>query len=413
MKTNSMLYLIAVAAVLMRYMAVVSTACDSSAPEVTIKDINQRCQSIISVVHASPSLIHRLFGSRSGSCHQAVHDYCSQVINSATQESVGVVRESSNSILSLSCIKADWMGDVTIRELNEYFLCSLDALFVHNCLRAVVLYCKDKLGSNYAGLSQGIKHSVFTVGCFKTSAVEYLTSEVVDNLNADCKLGVYWEACFAAASTFCSRFLGYSGGIPTDVDSGGMTIACYDASYYGDVYLERTEEFYEARRTAVEICDLDFHINAGKILESGPEVLRSEIYDNSGSDTVLRSTFSLASSVTETSHFEYSTSLSIGAEVSVETSIPFVGTAGISLSTELTSSFGTSEETSITKDYTHTTEVEVDPFKRIMIEATITRAEFDVPWDATVRTALGTVRTISGTWYGVSTFALHVEQTNV
>ena len=65
------------------------------------------------------------------------------------------------------------------------------------------------------------------------------------------------------------------------------------------------------------------------------------------------------------------------------------------------------------KSYVHTTEVEVPPFSAIMVEAIITRAELTVPWEATIKTALGTIQTISGTWYGVSTYNLYVKQTDL
>lgn len=347
--------------------------------------------------------------SRQPDCVAAVHRYCDQVSYTNPRESIGVSREHANSRIGLSCINAFWYGDVSISELQRHHSeCRLDASQGRDCLAAVHRYCM-RYGDNFAGISQEIGNGVLGVGCFKATHKESLSVEafLADN---GCKFPASeTDKCFSAASRYCTQYHGASGGITQEVSDGRMTVACYDASYSGDAFTVRNSEFEAAKNEASDVCELNFDIPAG-ILLSNPEVLRVETYDNSQSNTELSSSFELSQSESETSRFEISSSITISATATVSAGIPTVAEGSLSLSTALTVGFSTSEEVTQTKMYTHTSNVVVPPFKRIMKEATITKSNLEVPWTAKVRNNLGAVVQISGTWHGVERYGLMVIQ---
>ena len=137
-----------------------------------------------------------------------------------------------------------------------------------------------------------------------------------------------------------------------------------------------------------------------------------EMYDNSNSDVTLESSFEVSKDVTETSRFEFSSSVQIGKETSLRVGIPSLAEGEVKVSISLTVSFGYSKETSTTKRYVQHSTVSVPPGKKIIKEARVTRSEMKVPWSAVVVNGLGAVKTISGDWYGVMTFDLQISQRN-
>ena len=400
MGTASLILTVAVA-VLSCIVAPASSACstDISAPEISLIELHDGC--------SKDTL------SRNPDCVSAVHRYCTSVSYKTPRTIMGVTREHKSTIIGLSCIDAVSYSDVSISELKQHHSeCNLGDSQGRDCLAAVHRYCITKHhGDNYAGISQEVGNDYFSVGCFKVTHKESVSVDTY--LTAENPLCTFPESqsdrCFSAASRYCARYHASAGGITQEVGDGRMTVACYNASYFGDAFITRTDEFDTAKNEASDVCELNFDIPAG-ILLSNPEVLSVGIYDNSQSDTELTSSFEISESKSATSRFEISSSITVSATATFSVGIPTVVEGSLELSTSLTVGFSTSEEVTETSTYSHTSKVAVPPFRKIMKEATITRSNLEVPWTAKVRNNLGTIVQISGTWHGVETYGLMVTQ---
>lgn len=191
-----------------------------------------------------------------------------------------------------------------------------------------------------------------------------------------------------------------------------MTVACYNTEFSGDAFNQRINDFYAAMRQGRQVCDLKYQLDHNKILQATPDLLKVETYDNSHSDVPLESSFEVAKDVTETSRFDFSSALQIGAETTIKTGIPFIAEGEVKLSASLTLSFSKSHETSMTKRYVQHSTVTVPPRKKISKEAKVTRSKLMVPWTAVVVNGLGALKQIHGNWYGVTTYDLQITQRN-
>lgn len=400
-----MLYFAAMSAALICSMIVppANAQCDdeSSAPETSLSDLHFGCY--------TDTL------SRHPDCVAAMHRYCDSVTFSTDDvDPAGISREHANDVIDLACIDSQWSGTVEVSVLYQLHNgCTRDKSQHRDCLAAIHRYCQNLLGSSYAGVSQEVGEDHFQVHCFEATHKESVDFDVLHTLHEYC---VYPDSdsaqCFAAANRFCQQYYSASGGITQEVANDQMYVACYDAAYSGNAYTIKNNDYYEARSQAIEVCSLDFDIPQGEILETNPEVLLMGTYDNSNSDTTLQAKFVVSESVTETSRFEHSHSITISVSATFSTGLPLVSSGEITLSSSVTSGVSFSEETSVTTTYSHTSEVDVPPYTRLIMEAAITRAELSVPWTARVRNGIGTLTTISGTWYGVTTYDLKITQYN-
>lgn len=385
-----------------------STCNGISAPEATLPELHSSCNS-----HAV---------TRSSGCYAAYHRYCnSRTTYPTSRQSIGVSREHSNNRVGLSCIRAHWKGNVMIGELRVIHRgCnSVQRAQYRDCLSAIHRYCRNRFGQDFSGISQEVPRvDHLYIGCFRAAFKEYVPVSFMRSLHGRCTLpNSESDNCFAAASRFCVRYHGLSGGITQQVNSTIMLVACYDADYSQNAYLGRTTDYYQDRREAVEVCSVEFNTTAGSIVQSETEVLKAVTYDNSGSFAPLKSTFTVSQDVTETSRFQFerpsTLTLSSQAASAFSTKVPFVETGKISLSHFNTATFGSTRETSFTKTCSHSSEVVVQPPLRMVKEASVTRASLEVPWTAVVKTGLGRLAHISGTWYGVSAHDFRVTQRNV
>ena len=105
--------------------------------------------------------------------------------------------------------------------------------------------------------------------------------------------------------------------------------------------------------------------------------------------------------------------MTIGAEISVSTQLPFFDGSDITLSESATSGVSLTSETRKTSSYNTSLSVEVSAGEGIVKEAIVQEATLSVPWTATVINGLGAEVTIGGQWSGTNAFNFRVEQEDI
>ena len=372
-------------------------SCEISVPEIVLSELVGSCDTNSK--------------SRTLECTSAMHRFC----NNATYPpnlagiKLGVSKEHTNQRIGMSCLQAHWGGDVGIAELQRHHSgCTMQKSQHRDCLSAIHQYCSGRFGSAMAGMSQEIGSGVLRVLCFKSTRKESVPINILRQLHSGCTYSDS-DNCFAAASRWCSSF-GFSGGITQEVGNSLMTVACYNAEFSNDVFVQRISDFYSAQRR-IKICNVNFTIDQGRILKSVPEELSLKVYDNSGSRVPLTSTFEVSKVITETNHFTHEHLVNLGVSAPVSVYLPFYS-ADINVSAFPTS-VDLMRENSKSIPYTHTSSVSVPAGYAIVKKVTITTTTLTVPWTGRVVNGLGAVTAIHGQWNGVSTNNFQILQTDV
>ena len=202
--------------------------------------------------------------SRSSECLTAMHQFCQKVLFNGEQPTsghlLGVSREVRDPVIGLSCVSACWYGNVSIGDLkNANNGCELSTSQSAECLSAIHRYCSNRFGSQYAGISQEVVASggSLEVACFeRTDIAETTPWNVLTDLQSGCVFNRSATAyCFSAASRWCQS-QGASGGITQEFNSDGVTVACYDAAFSGDVFVRPATDVLEQTITIVtNVCN--------------------------------------------------------------------------------------------------------------------------------------------------------------
>ena len=380
---------------------VVAGQCDVSAPETTLHDIASECD-------------HEDKG-RKAYCVAAMHRFCGQVKYPQQHISrLGVSQEAANGAIAMACVRAEWSGIVTINTLKQYNSgCSKVGKSQHrDCLSAIHQYCRDHHHPSDAGISQEEGDDVLGVYCFKSSKMETVSNDVLKHKHPGCTYKKSDSAaCFAAASRWC-QLLRHSGGITQEADSKkGITVACYKADFANTVFVKRTDAFYVAQQHIAKLCNIEFDIERGEATDIAPEYVKVEVYDNTGSNaTTLQEQFTVAKDITDTYSFTHTESYQISKEFTFTAKLPYFDS---SLKISTTSSTGVSftKGSTVTHHYTHTSTVEVPPKKKVVKNAFLKRASLDIPWSGKILNGLGATIDLSGSWSGVTSYSLEVNQT--
>ena len=372
-----------------------------SAPEVTLSELDSGCD------HDRKS--------RDPACVSAMNQYCSKVTFSSPIETFGVSRDAGDERINLACVESSWTGDVPLGELMILDgSCNARKSQEEKCLSAAHKYCKNRFGEDYGGIIQTVTDGTFEVHCFESTRVEDVRHDVLRSFNAGCHyLTSHSDHCFAAASMFCSEYFQSDGGITQESNSQTITVACYRANFTGDAFIIRNNDFYASLSEAETVCDLDFDIKSGLIIEDSPDVLKSQVYDNRNSTLPLDGSFSLSTSVSESSTFTVSNQFSISFTATFSFGKPMVLGGSLSLNTAFTTTMTSSTTTTESRTFTQSSSVSVPPGKMVMKQAVVSISTLDVPYTATVRTRLGTTKTVQGTWLGTSTHSFRITQEDI
>ena len=144
------------------------------------------------------------------------------------------------------------------------------------------------------------------IKCFQTTHKEHVALDVLSFLNSGCIFpDSESDSCFSAASRYCVS-MGYSGGITQEVNTDGMTVACYDADFTLDAFINRDDDFYLAQQQATQVCSIAFDIDNGDLLSQTPQFLKIETYDNRASSVPLHIDFEVSKEVAEISSLIHS-----------------------------------------------------------------------------------------------------------
>lgn len=395
--------------------------CGADGPEVALSELNEGCTSSKK--------------SRSDECVSAMHQFCQKVTYGQTKmhkDTLGVSQKHESGKIFVSCIKSEWSGLVSIAELQKYEKeCTVkQGGQSWQCLAATHRFCKDTLGADSgAGIIQKVNDlfDIFYVQCFKSPHKRHILHKVLSSkkYHSSCesdKSGPFHDYrshtddCFAAASKWCQDNLenNFSGGITQEVDSKGVTVACYEEEFSNWVHIEPGPEFYTDKNTVAEVCDLKFDTKSGKVLNPVPQLLQTEFYDNRGSPRVpLHNTFTVSKEVTQRSSFTRSNSYTISgsATTNLQVQLPKVTAGGsITVSESFTQVRSLTEEEVTKTTYSKSSNVEVLPGEAVTVKAIAYIGNAEVPWSATVINGLGHNTTISDKWRGVQAYNLKIEQ---
>ena len=387
--------------------------CDVSARNAALSDLRAGCDSGTK--------------SRTPECVAAIHNFCINLDlppNKAdrTRTPTGVSRGHSTDKIDVSCILTQWVGRVTLQELQRYNSgCTrTDGQNSQspNCLSAIHQHCQSVLnGQRFAGIAQEIDspQSLY-VKCFESSRNEDLFYNVLQaHTHACASPNSASDHCFSAASSWCVQ-QGYSGGItqgPSQLNNQKVRVSCYNAEFSNHVHITKTNDYFLDELTVDRVCSLDFNVDQGMILSQTPLILKMEMYDNRASSVPLRTNFQVSKSITLRSSFTHSSSFRFAASASLTVNIPFVGNGKIETSVAKTMTVSLTSETMSTTLFSQESPVEVPAGSGINVEAVVQSATLDVPWTAKIVNRLGAVSTIGGTWTGVDALRLDVEQRDI
>jgi hypothetical protein len=175
-------------------------------------------------------------------------------------------------------------------------------------------------------------------------------------------------------------------------------------------------DWYTKSKTVASISEFYWSIDNAKILDTAPDIIAQETYDNSGSSVPLVAKFSFQRDITNTSTFsqEQGYSVKVGEEITFKSGTPVLSSEEkISLEATTSNTWSFGESNSTMQRYTHESDVTVPPFKKQKRVATVTRGNLDVPYRALIIADDRSQKWIEGTWKGVSTVNLIESQADI
>ncbi len=170
-------------------------------------------------------------------------------------------------------------------------------------------------------------------------------------------------------------------------------------------------------RTIAQILEFYWNMDQAKVLNTAPEIIATETYDNSRSQIPLKTKFSFTKEITNTSTFseQHGFEVKVGVETKFKAGIPGLAenetTVKLDASSTNTWQFGGENKT--TQSYTRESDVEVPALKRMQRVASVTKGNLDVPYRAKIRAGDGSIQWLEGTWQGVSTINLLDKQVDI
>ena len=375
--------------------------CDVIAPDKTLSELHGQCD--------------KSDKSRTSDCVAAMNRFCEQATYPTAIKTLGVSRELQPGVIGMSCVRSELDEVVRIDTLQKYHPeCNTVSKSQHrDCLSAIHRFCMARFGNSveYAGMSQEIPSTEsLYVACFRSSKKRHVPIGDLTELHGGCKYPASDTSdCFAAASRWCFN-AGYAGGITQEVNSAGVTVACYNAEFFGNAFISPGSDAYKKAKSQITgICSLDFELDKGRAVPF-PNYLKIETYDNRASSVTLNSDFEITKEVSETSSFTRTTSVTIGAEVTLSLGLPIFSDGEIKLSTSVTNEVSMTKETTRTTSYKTSSAVSVPAGKAIIKQGIVLMANLDVPYTAVAMNGLGVRTIIRGQWKGVSSYDFEIKQ---
>lgn len=180
-------------------------------------------------------------------------------------------------------------------------------------------------------------------------------------------------------------------------------LACFD-SYCDRISMYCCQNPY----ADVEVVDVNYDLDAAKILENPPESLASQTLENNSASATATMEFSFSKAITESSWFQNSVGIGLEIGRSFSAGIPFIDgevESSLAVSRSQERAYGIQED--ITKTYTATFTIEVPPCSSVHAEALVSTADLDVPYKMFLESpSTGQNFVREGIWEGVSSWYL-------
>ncbi|XP_069488426.1 uncharacterized protein [Ambystoma mexicanum] len=223
-----------------------------------------------------------------------------------------------------------------------------------------------------------------------------------------------------------SHFNGFSyDGNMWAVHNTGVLYSAPPPTHLNDRWVERAKNMgsdymnYKAMafgqdKTIKKILSCEFLPELGEILSKETVVVQEHLYNNKGSTSKLKATFTVDESLTAESSFSHEHGFEVGfeAETSFETGLPGVvkGSIRLTASASTSHTWNLTETNKVTTKVIMSQEFEVEPGKCVLRKAIVKKAIMRMPYCARIKTMFGYETTIGGTWNGTVFYKIQVVQ---
>ncbi|KAJ1211542.1 hypothetical protein NDU88_006900 [Pleurodeles waltl] len=224
-----------------------------------------------------------------------------------------------------------------------------------------------------------------------------------------------------------SHFMGFSseGDLWCVSRNDGVMYSAPPPTHRNDRWVERAKRMgsdyrtykhmkFTHDKTIQKILRLDFLLDSGEVLETHPEVVALQEYDNKDSTSPLKCTFEIDKTCIVETQFTHEHGFEIGfeAETTFTAKIPLVGEGGarVAASTSTSHTWNFTDINRIETHYKTSSTFELAAGKAVRQKGVVKKAVIDVPYTAEVLTVFGYKTTVSGMWKGACFFNLSVRQ---
>ncbi|MEO1347996.1 MAG: hypothetical protein AAFW84_04235 [Cyanobacteria bacterium J06635_15] len=204
------------------------------APGETLPSTNSIFAVNLTALHNGCNALHK---SRTPDCVAAIHRVCSQ----AGRGGAGISQEVGSGVLGVACFDPSWYGDVSLNDLEGHHggCNDLSKSQSADCVAAIHRYCFSS-GHGGAGVAQEVGAGVFGVACFNPRSYQDVSLSALSSQHEGCNDLSKSQSpdCVAAMHRWCvTNNLG-SIGLAQEVGANVFGVACFNASWYGDIALQ-------------------------------------------------------------------------------------------------------------------------------------------------------------------------------
>lgn len=177
--------------------------------------------------------------SRNSHCVAATHRFCSDP--EAYRGGAGIIQEIKFHGFGVACFAPSKYSDVPLTNLTDLHPgCNDKSLSQHPaCVTAAYQWC-TKTGNGNAGIVQEVGNEVFGVACINAQSYQDVSIGALVAIHSGCNSSEKSQEpdCVSAIHRWCVNNGKGNAGLAQETKSDVLGIACFQASWYGNVYLE-------------------------------------------------------------------------------------------------------------------------------------------------------------------------------
>ncbi|KZT10565.1 hemolytic lectin LSLb [Laetiporus sulphureus 93-53] len=156
----------------------------------------------------------------------------------------------------------------------------------------------------------------------------------------------------------------------------------------------------------MSIDKIEYDLKDGRILSSTPNVLATQVLENSSSQTQEMS-FHFSETLTQTSTFDYTAGFTIAVGTAFKAGVPFFAETEFKVDISVNNEWKWGEENTFSKTYAATFSVRAGPGETVKAVSTVDTGTLSVPFTAYLSSkSTGFEVTTEGIWRGVSNWNL-------